>query len=83
MQYAVLHLTGYPLSTGNLKQQRQWVSPDPGAPEYGHTAIRRSWCCWRAASGRTNFACLGWARPPGRGQFGGLNWHWKRSRLTA
>ena len=36
LQYAVLHLTGYPLSIRVLKQQRQWV-PDPGHPEYGHT----------------------------------------------
>jgi transketolase len=37
LQYAVLHLTGYPLSTRDLKQQRQWGSLTPGHPEYGHT----------------------------------------------
>jgi transketolase len=37
LQYAVLHLTGYPLSIKDLKQQRQWGSLTPGHPEYGHT----------------------------------------------
>jgi transketolase len=37
LQYAVLHLTGYPLSIRDLKQQRQWGSQTPGHPEYGHT----------------------------------------------
>jgi len=37
LQYAVLHLTGYPLSVRDLKQQRQWGSQTPGHPEYGHT----------------------------------------------
>jgi transketolase len=37
LQYAVLHLTGYPLATRDLKQQRQWGSLTPGHPEYGHT----------------------------------------------
>jgi transketolase len=37
LQYAVLHLTGYPLSMRDLKQQRQWGSLTPGHPEYGHT----------------------------------------------
>jgi transketolase len=38
LQYAVLHLTGYPLGIRDLKQQRQWGSLTPGHPEYGHTA---------------------------------------------
>jgi transketolase len=37
LQYAVLHLTGYPLGVRDLKQQRQWGSLTPGHPEYGHT----------------------------------------------
>ena len=37
LQYAVLHLTGYPLEIRDLKQQRQWGSQTPGHPEYGHT----------------------------------------------
>jgi transketolase len=37
LQYAVLHLTGYPLGIRDLKQQRQWGSITPGHPEYGHT----------------------------------------------
>jgi transketolase len=37
LQYAVLHLTGYPLTIRDLKQQRQWGSQTPGHPEYGHT----------------------------------------------
>jgi transketolase len=37
LQYAVLHLTGYPLSVRDLKQQRMWGSQTPGHPEYGHT----------------------------------------------
>jgi transketolase len=37
LQYAVLHLTGYPLSIRDLKQQRMWGSQTPGHPEYGHT----------------------------------------------
>jgi transketolase len=37
LQYAVLHLTGYPLGIRDLKQQRQWGSQTPGHPEYGHT----------------------------------------------
>jgi transketolase len=35
LQYAVLHLTGYPLSIGNLKQQRQWGPQTPGHPSTG------------------------------------------------
>jgi transketolase len=38
LQYAVLHLTGYPLGIRDLKQQRQWGSLTPGHPEYGHTS---------------------------------------------
>ncbi len=37
LQYAVLHLTGYPLSIRDLKQQRMLGSQTPGHPEYGHT----------------------------------------------
>ncbi|HEV2931150.1 MAG TPA: transketolase, partial [Propionibacteriaceae bacterium] len=37
LQYAVLHLTSYPLGIRDLKQQRQWGSLTPGHPEYGHT----------------------------------------------
>jgi transketolase len=37
LQYAVLHLCGYRLGIGDLKQQRQWGSLTPGHPEYGHT----------------------------------------------
>ena len=37
LQYAVLHLTGYPLGIRDLKQQRMWGSLTPGHPEYGHT----------------------------------------------
>jgi transketolase len=40
LQYAVLHLTGYPLGIRDLrdlKQQRQWGSLTPGHPEYRHT----------------------------------------------
>jgi transketolase len=37
LQYAVLHLTGYPLGIRDLKQQRQWGSQTPGHPEHGHT----------------------------------------------
>jgi transketolase len=37
LQYAVLHLTGYPLSIKDLKQQRMLGSQTPGHPEHGHT----------------------------------------------
>ena len=37
LQYGVLHLCGYRLGIGDLKQQRQWGSLTPGHPEYGHT----------------------------------------------
>jgi transketolase len=33
LQYAALHLTGYDLSLGDLKQFRQWGSRTPGHPE--------------------------------------------------
>ena len=36
LQYALLHLTGYALSLGDLKNFRQWGSPTAGHPEYGH-----------------------------------------------
>jgi len=35
--YSLLHLTGYDLSLDDLKNFRQWGSPTPGHPEYGHT----------------------------------------------
>jgi transketolase len=35
--YALLHLHGYNLSLGELKNFRQWGSKTPGHPEYGHT----------------------------------------------
>jgi transketolase len=35
--YALLHLTGYPLSLEELKRFRQWGSKTPGHPEYGLT----------------------------------------------
>ncbi len=37
LQYALLHLTGYDLSLEDLKNFRQWGSPTPGHPEWGHT----------------------------------------------
>ncbi len=36
--YAMLHLSGYPLSLEELKNFRQWGSKTPGHPEHGHTA---------------------------------------------
>jgi transketolase len=33
--YALLHLTGYDLSLGQIEQFRQWGSKTPGHPEYG------------------------------------------------
>lgn len=36
--YALLHLTGYPLTLDDLKQFRQWDSLTPGHPERGLTA---------------------------------------------
>ena len=35
--YAMLHLTGYPLTLEDIKQFRQMGSLTPGHPEYGHT----------------------------------------------
>lgn len=35
--YSLLHLTGYELSMGELKNFRQWGSITPGHPEYGLT----------------------------------------------
>ena len=35
--YALLHLSGYDLSLDDLKNFRQWDSPTPGHPEFGHT----------------------------------------------
>ncbi|PKK38737.1 Transketolase [Clostridiaceae bacterium JG1575] len=37
LQYALLHLFGYPLSMDDLKNFRQWGSKTPGHPEFGHT----------------------------------------------
>ncbi len=37
LQYAILHLTGYPLSMDDLKAFRQYESKTPGHPEAGHT----------------------------------------------
>jgi transketolase len=34
--YALLHLSGYPLSIEDLKAFRQWGSRTPGHPEFGH-----------------------------------------------
>jgi transketolase len=36
LQYALLHLTGYPLSMEDIKQFRQLHSKTPGHPEYGY-----------------------------------------------
>lgn len=36
--YALLHLTGYDLPLGELKNFRQWQSKTPGHPEFRHTA---------------------------------------------
>ncbi len=38
LQYALLHLTGFGLTMDDLEHFRQWDSPTPGHPEYGHTA---------------------------------------------
>ncbi|HEX4044153.1 MAG TPA: transketolase [Gammaproteobacteria bacterium] len=37
LQYALLHLTGYPLTIDDLKQFRQLHSKTPGHPEFGDT----------------------------------------------
>jgi len=34
--YALLHLTGYPMTMDDLKNFRQWGSKTPGHPEYNH-----------------------------------------------
>ena len=34
--YALLHLTGYPMTLDDLKNFRQWGSQTPGHPEYNH-----------------------------------------------
>jgi hypothetical protein len=60
LQYAVLHLTGYPLSIRVLKQQRQWGPPDPGAPRvraHGHAAVV-ALLAHGLASGRLDLALL-------------------------
>jgi transketolase len=36
--YSMLYLTGYGLTLDDLRDFRQWESPTPGHPEYGHTA---------------------------------------------
>ena len=36
--YSMLHLTGYDLPIGEIKDFRQWESKTPGHPEYGLTA---------------------------------------------
>ena len=36
--YAMLHLSGYPLSLDDIRNFRQWGSKTPGHPEHGHTA---------------------------------------------
>jgi transketolase len=36
--YAMLHLTGYPLTLRDIEDFRQWGSRTPGHPERGHTA---------------------------------------------
>jgi transketolase len=35
--YSMLHLTGYGVTLQDLRDFRQWESPTPGHPEYGHT----------------------------------------------
>ncbi|MDE2676342.1 MAG: transketolase [Gemmatimonadota bacterium] len=35
--YSLLHLSGYDLSLDDIRNFRQWGSPTPGHPEYGHT----------------------------------------------
>jgi transketolase len=37
LQYALLHLTGYPVSMDDLRGYRQWGSSTPGHPEVKHT----------------------------------------------
>jgi len=38
LQYAMLHLTGYPMTLDDLRQFRQWDSATPGHPERERTA---------------------------------------------
>ena len=38
LQYAMLHLTGYPLSLDAIRDFRQWESPAAGHPEYREVA---------------------------------------------
>lgn len=38
LQYSLLHLYGFGLSTQDLQEFRQWDSATPGHPEVGHTA---------------------------------------------
>lgn len=35
--YSLLHLSGYDVSEEDIRNFRQWGSPTPGHPEYGHT----------------------------------------------
>jgi len=35
--YSLLHLSGYDVTTEDLKEFRQWQSKTPGHPEFGHT----------------------------------------------
>ena len=37
LEYALLHLFGYPLTMEDLKGFRQWNTKTPGHPEFGHT----------------------------------------------
>ena len=37
LQYALLHLAGFGLTTNDLRDFRQWASATPGHPEVGHT----------------------------------------------
>ncbi|MFW6023834.1 MAG: transketolase, partial [Myxococcota bacterium] len=37
LQYALLHLSGYPLTLDDIRQFRQWESRTPGHPEVHHT----------------------------------------------
>ena len=62
LQYAVLHLTGYPLGIRDLKQQRQWGSLTPGHPEYG---TPREWRSPPAHSARGWATGLGSPSPSG------------------
>ena len=38
LQYSLLHLYGFGLTNGDLRDFRQWDSATPGHPEVGHTA---------------------------------------------